>query len=148
MQLNLPKYDIKIRQTDGKRQVFDPLRRKWVALTPEEFVRQHFVNHLTTDLNYPSSLLANEVELTIAGKRMRCDSVLYDARLQPKMIVEYKAPTVKITQHVFDQISTYNLLLHVDYLIVSNGMSHYCCKMDYDNNTYVFLDHIPAYSEL
>ena len=92
--------------------------------------------------------LANEVELKSGAKKLRCDSVLYDTSLRPRMIIEYKAPTIELKQSVFDQISTYNLLLHVDYLIVSNGMQHYCCKMDYDNQRYLFLPDIPEYSNL
>ncbi len=148
LRLNLPEYEMKISIANGRKTIYDPLRRRFVALTPEEYVRQHFVNYLTTKLHYPAALMANEVELSIGNKRMRCDSVLYDRELQPKMIVEYKAPTVRITQHVFDQISIYNLLMHVDYLVVSNGMEHFCCLMDYDNETYSFLDHIPEYPEL
>ena len=92
--------------------------------------------------------MANEVELRVGDKRLRCDSVLYNKVAQPVMIIEYKAPTIALTQHVFDQISTYNMLLHVDYLIVSNGLQHYCCRMDYDNHAYVFLRDIPCYSDL
>ncbi|MBR1621701.1 MAG: type I restriction enzyme HsdR N-terminal domain-containing protein [Prevotella sp.] len=148
LELNLPKFDIKIRKNGSKMQVLDMLRRKYVALTPEEFVRQHFVNYLTAHRNYPPTLVANEVELSVGNKHLRCDSVVYDSSLSPRVIVEYKAPTVAITQQVLNQISAYNLLLHVDYLMISNGLEHFCCRMDYDNNTYVFLDHIPAYEEL
>lgn len=148
LELNLPKFDIKIRKNGNKMQVLDMLRRKYVALTPEEFVRQHFVNYLTAHRNYPPTLVANEVELSVGNKHLRCDSVVYDNNLSPRVIVEYKAPTVGITQQVLNQISAYNLLLHVDYLMISNGLEHFCCRMDYDNNTYVFLDHIPAYEEL
>ena len=128
--------------------IFDPLRRKYVSLTPEEWVRQHFVNYLTTCLGYPSSLLANEVELRVGEKRLRCDTVLYDTTLKPLMIVEYKAPDIAVTQRVFDQITTYNILLHVDYLVVSNGINHYCCLMDYQRHSYTFLQDIPTYDEV
>lgn len=146
--LNLPPYAAKITLRDGKRLIFDKLRRKYVTLTPEEWVRQHFVNYLTHHLGYPSTMLANEVELTIGQKHLRCDSVLYDLHAKPRMIIEYKAPTIPLTQKVFDQISTYNLLLHVDYLMVSNGLTHYCCKMDYDNLKYLFLESIPTYENI
>ena len=132
MEINLPPYKIKLRDHDGRRQIFDSLRRKYVALTPEEWVRQHFVHFLTDHKGYPQGLLANEVELKAGEKKLRCDTLLYNKALQPQMIIEYKAPHVEITQQVFDQITVYNRLLHVDYLVVSNGLQHYCCRMDYN----------------
>lgn len=146
--LNLPPYNISIRKHGNRDQIFDILRRKFVALTPEEWVRQHFVHYLTEHKGYPMMLLANEVQLRVGDKTVRADSVLYDNHLQPRMIIEYKAPTIKLAQKVFDQISVYNLLLHVDYLIVSNGLQTYCCKMDYDNQKYLFLTDIPDYQKL
>lgn len=146
--LNLPPYAIKIAERDGKRVIFDELRRKYVALTPEEWVRQHFVHYLIEHKGYPAGLLANEVELKIGEKKLRCDSVLYNKEMRPQIIIEYKAPHITLTQKVFDQITAYNLLLHVDYLIVSNGLQHICCRMDYEHNTYHFLKEIPAYQEI
>ena len=128
--------------------IFDFLRRKYVALTPEEWVRQHFVHFLIEHKGYPKGLIGNEIELQIGAKRLRCDSILYNKMAQPQMIIEYKAPTTPIQQKVFQQISTYNLLLKVDYLIVSNGIQHYCCKMDYDNQKCLFLEGIPEYEKL
>ena len=119
-----------------------------MALTPEEWVRQHFVHYLIEHKNYPVSLLANEVKLQVGDKILRADSVLYDKRLRPRMIMEYKAPSIKLTQKVFDQISVYNMLLKVDYLIVSNGMESYCCKMDYEHQSYAFLQDIPDYHNI
>ena len=146
--LNLPSFEIKLSGTPEKPKIFDILRRKYVALTPEEWVRQHFVHFLIHHKGYPQTLLANEVELRVGDKQLRCDSILYNKVLQPRMIIEYKAPTVTLSQHVFDQISVYNLLLHVDYLVVSNGLQHYCCKMDYDNQKYLFLEDIPIYQNI
>ncbi len=148
IQLTLPPYQIRVKETHGRKQIFDILRRKYVALTPEEWVRQHFIHYLVEHKNYPSSLLANEVSLQIGEKRMRADSVLYDNQLHPRMIIEYKAPNITLTQKVFDQITVYNLLLHVDYLIVSNGMTTYICKMDYEKQTYKFLEAIPDYENI
>lgn len=148
IQLTLPPYQIRVKETHGRKQIFDILRRKYVALTPEEWVRQHFIHYLVEHKNYPSSLLANEVSLQIGEKRMRADSVLYDNQLHPRMIIEYKAPNITLTQKVFDQITVYNLLLHVDYLIVSNGMTTYICKMDYEKQTYKFLEAIPNYKNI
>lgn len=146
--LNLPPFDIKLQGTRQHPRVFDILRRRYVALTPEERVRQSFIHFLIDHLGYPAALLANEVSLQVGQKSLRADSVLYSQQLQPRMIIEYKAPTVSITQKVFEQISVYNLLLHADYLIVSNGLQHYCAKMDYEGKKYIFLDHIPRYEEL
>ena len=146
--LNLPPYDIKVSEKDGKRLIFDELRRKHVALTPEEWVRQHFVHYLIEHLGYPAGLLANEVELKIGDKRLRCDSILFDKQAHPLMIIEYKAPNIQLAQRVFNQISAYNLLLHVDYLMVSNGMQHICCRMDYERQSYHFLQKIPTYGEV
>ena len=148
MSLNLPSFDISIAQRNGRPTVFDPLRRRFVALTPEEWVRQHFVNYLVQHLHYPAGLMANEVELTVGDKHLRCDTLLYNKEMQPQMIIEYKAPHIALSQKVFDQITAYNLLLHVDYLVVSNGMEHLCCQMDYDNRRYVFLHDIPDYNQL
>ena len=147
-ELNLPKYGIKIKNDKGHQSIFDVLRRKYVALTPEEWVRQHFVHFLIEHKGYPKALMANEIQLAIGNKKLRCDSVLYDRTLRPRMIIEYKAPTVNITQKVFDQITIYNMLLHVDYLVVSNGIKHYCCRMDYANQKYLSLEDIPDYQNL
>ena len=92
--------------------------------------------------------MANEVSLPVGTKRLRADSVLYDRDMHPRMIIEYKAPSVKITPKVLEQVATYNLLLHVDYLVMSNGLTHYCCQMDYESKKYVFLPEIPAYENL
>ena len=146
--MNLPRYEISVKRNGERLTIFDFLRRRHVALTPEEWVRQHFVHFLVEHKGYPKGLLANEVELSVGEKNLRCDSILYDPSLKPRMIVEYKAPSVVVTQKVFQQIATYNLLLHVDYLVVSNGLTHYCVKMDYDNQKYLFLDDIPDYKNL
>ena len=143
--LNLPPYPIKVTERDKKQFIFDFLRRKYVALTPEEWVRQHFVHYLIEHKGYPHGLMGNEIELHIGDKKLRCDTLLYTKDLQPKMIIEYKAPEIAITQRVFNQITVYNFLLHVDYLIVSNGRQHYCCRMDYEKNSWEFLQEIPNY---
>ena len=148
MRLNLPPYPARVKEADGRRQIFDILRRKYVALTPEEWVRQHFIHYLIGYKGYPAALLANEVPLQVGEKRVRADSVLYDRQLRPRLIIEYKAPTIPLNQKVFDQITVYNLLLHVDYLIVSNGLETYICKMDYTNHTYRFLEMIPDYKNI
>ena len=146
--LNLPPAALKLTQRDGHDYVFDPLRRRHIRLTPEEWVRQHFVHFLIHHLGYPQGMLANEVSLTLNQTTKRCDTVLYDHEARPRMIVEYKAPTVAVSQRTFDQICRYNMVLQVQYLIVSNGLRHYCCRLDYEKGGYVFLEDIPAYETL
>ena len=146
--LNLPSYPVKIQVRNGKNVIFDSLRQKYVALTPEEWVRQHFIHFLTDIKGYPKGLLANEVQLDLNGTKKRCDTVLFNKDLSARMIVEYKAPGVEITQAVFNQITRYNIVLKVEYLIVSNGLRHYCCRIDYNTLKYTFLPDIPSYSEL
>lgn len=142
IRLNLPSFDIKVSGSKQHPQILDVLRRKFITLTPEEWVRQHFVHFLIEHKGYPASLLANEIQLKCGDKVLRADSVLYSRELQPRMIIEYKAPHIPITQKVFDQISVYNLLLHVDFLVVSNGLEHYICKMDYESKKIcIFRDH-------
>ena len=147
-ELNLPAYDVKVRGTQEQPEIFDFLRLRYVALTPEEWVRQHFTHWLIEHKGYPKGLVGNEIELRVGDKRLRCDSVVYDSAAQPVMIVEYKAPTVPLTQRVFHQIAAYNLLLHVDFLVVSNGLQHVCCRMDYEKGSYTFLEEVPDYTTL
>lgn len=146
--LNLPSFEAKVIRKDGRPAIFDFIRQRYVALTPEEWVRQHFVHFLIEHKGYPRALMANEVQLKLNHTQKRCDTVLYRRDLTAQMIVEYKAPDVEITQAVFDQIGRYNLVLHVDYLVVSNGLQHYCCRMDYVQNRYQFLPDIPLYEKL
>ena len=148
IRLNLPEYEINVVERDGKRMIFDFLRRKYVALTPEEWVRQHFTHFLVSQKGYPKTLLANEAQLQIGDKHLRCDTVLYNKEMQPLMIVEYKAPQIQLQQKTFDQIAAYNLLLHADFLVVSNGLQHYCCQMVYEQRTYRFLTEIPDYAAI
>ncbi|MBO4943089.1 MAG: type I restriction enzyme HsdR N-terminal domain-containing protein [Muribaculaceae bacterium] len=148
--LNLPRFDIRVRRDDDSRrgglEVFDQLRGRWVALTPEEWVRQHFVNFLITQRGFPRMLMANEVSLTFNSMARRADTMVYTRALKPLCIVEYKAPDVAVTQKVFDQIARYNSVIEAPCLIVSNGLHHYCCR--YTPEGYTFLPDIPHYSEL
>ncbi len=146
--LNLPSYDAKIRKESPGLEIFDPLRRKYVALTPEEWVRQHFINYLVTVKKYPASLMANETGVKLNSLSRRCDTVVYNKQLQPLMIIEYKDSKVSITQQVFDQVIQYNNVLKVPYIVVSNGIVHYCCRIDYENMSYEYLTEIPGYHEL
>jgi hypothetical protein len=146
--LNLPKYEIKVTDRKGKKYIWDIIRRKYIRLTPEEWVRQHFVHFMIKHKHYPSSYLANEIQIELNGLKKRCDTVFYSSDLTPKIIIEYKAPSVEITQKTFTQICNYNWSLKADYLIVSNGIKHYCCKMDYVHQTYHFITEIPDYKTL
>ena len=146
--LNLPTFDAKIKKTPKGLKIFDSLRRKFVALTPEEWVRQHFVHYLVSEKKSPASLIANEAGIKLHSLNKRCDTIVYNKHLEPLMIIEYKEPNVAITQQVFDQIARYNITLRVRYLIVSNGMSHYCCRMDYENMSFEYLGEVPEYDEL
>lgn len=146
--LNLPTYDAKIRKGNNGLDIFDPLRRRYVFLTPEEWVRQHFVNYLITVKNYPASLMANEAGIKLNSLTRRCDTVVYNKLLEPLMIIEYKESKVKVTQKVFDQVVRYNNVLKVKYITVSNGINHYCCRIDYENQTFEYLTEIPDYKYL
>ena len=146
--LNLPKCNLKLTFENNILKVWDNLRKKNVRLTPEELVRQSFVAWMINALNYPESLMTNEKEVNLNNTKKRCDSIVFNPDGTPLLIVEYKSPSIEITQEVFNQIVRYNMVLRADYLIVSNGLKHYCCKMDYGNNTYHFIPRIPDYLEL
>ena len=149
MTLNLPQRNFNVKVTpQGNRVIFDRLRRRFVTLTPEEWVRQNFVEFLIADRGFPAGLMSNEMSLTQNGICRRCDTVVTDHYGSPMVIVEYKAPSIKITQTVFDQICRYNMVLQAKYLIVSNGLQHYCCKIDYTHNSYSFLPDVPSYNAL
>ena len=149
-QLNLPAFDVQLRRdSDSRRgglEVYDILRRKWVALTPEEWVRQHFVHFLITHSDFPASFMANEVALKLNDTARRADTMVYTRDLRPLCVVEYKAPEIVLTQKVFDQIARYNSVVEAPFLIVSNGMHHYCCR--YTGTGYTFLRDIPSYAAM
>ena len=148
MKLNLPAYEFQTQKDGDDVSIFDRLRKKFVALTPEENVRQHFVEYLIKERAFPAGLMNNEIAIVQNGIKRRCDTVVFDRTGEPLMIVDYKAPQVKITQEVFNQIYRYNLVLKVKYLVVTNGMVNYCCKVDYENRRCHFLPNIPLYDSL
>jgi len=148
MNLNLPSYSFRVKEQTDQRLIFDEFRKRWVKLTPEEWVRQNFARYLTEVKHFPASLLSVERSLRINQHDFRTDIVLFSKTGQPLVIVECKAPEVKISQQVFDQIARYNLALRVDYLVVTNGMMHYCCRFDQQSMTYSFLPEIPDYLDL
>jgi len=144
-ELNLPKYPFKLRDVESKLQIFDSVRKKYLVLTPEEWVRQHFVQYLIQEKKYPASLIAIEIGLKYNQLQKRADILVYDNKGNPHLMVECKAPEVKISQETFHQIAVYNMAFKVNYLIVTNGMEHYCCEMDYTTNSYRFLPEVPSF---
>ena len=144
--LNLPPSNFKIKSSENKRLIFDPIRKKFVVLTPEEWVRQHYVAYLMTHKKYPISLIAVEKKLSLNNTTKRTDILVFKTLGLPEIIVECKAPSIPITQQTFDQIARYNLKLKANYLIVTNGLQHYYCQLDYENEKYHFLNDIPEYS--
>lgn len=144
--LNLPSYTFKLKSNENKTLIFDNLRKKYVVLTPEEWVRQHFVEFLIKEKKYPVSLIAIEKQLTINNRKKRTDILIFNSNGKPNIIVECKAPSIKITQATFDQIARYNLKLDADFLVITNGLEHYYCSLDKKNETYVFLKDIPSYN--
>lgn len=147
--LNLPAAPLQLRGGGGRRgapEVFDPLRRKWIALTPEEWVRQHFTAFLRAMRGFPPQLMANEYGISLNGMSRRCDTVVFDTRLRIRAICEYKAPSVAVTQRVFDQIARYNMVLEAPFLMVSNGLHHFCCR--FSGDSYEFLTDIPDFNTI
>lgn len=143
--LNLPPYKFKIKNSENKRLIFDNLRKKYIVLTPEEWVRQHYVSYLINEKKYPESIIAIEKQLTINGLKKRTDILIFNKNGLPDIIVECKAPSIKITQSTFDQIARYNLKLNAKYLIVTNGLTHFYCQIDQEKEIYTFLKDIPSY---
>jgi hypothetical protein len=145
--LNLPKYPFKLSKKKEKVYIFDTIRKKDIYLTPEEWVRQHFIQFLINEQNYPKSLIAVEKEIKVNNLKKRFDILIFNNKGLHDVIVECKAPTIKITQETFDQIARYNLTLKANYLMVTNGLEHYYCKMDFENKKYVFLEACPKFSK-
>lgn len=148
--LNLPPFDVRRRMNpqNGIEEIWCTQRKKWVKLTPEEWVRQHFVHHLIDTLHYPSGRIGNEISIKVGQLERRCDSVVFGDDTNALIIIEYKATSVTLSQQVFDQVSRYNLALKVDWLIVSNGLQHYCCHLNRVKNCWEFVREIPTYQEL
>ncbi len=146
--LNFPEYDFRIRENERKPEIFDAFRKKYVALTPEEWVRQNLLMYLVNEKRYPASLIAVEAGLKLYNRTKRTDIVVYNNKGNPLLIAECKAPEVVINQKAFDQIARYNMALKVNYMIVTNGLNHYCCFIDYQNNTIKYLKDIPDYKNL
>lgn len=146
--LNLPEYPLKIKNINNKKYIFDALRKEYVALTPEEYVRQRFTAFLINTKHFPAGRMTNEYYFNSRKKVKRCDTVVFDEDLLPVVIIEYKSPEIKITQKTFCQIEKYNRDLKAKYIIASNGISHYCCKINYKEKKVDFLNKIPDYDEM
>ncbi len=146
--LELPGYSFKIIEEDGFRKIFDPVRRIFVKLTPEEWVRQNFINYLINKLNYPAGLISVEREFKWNRLQRRTDMVVYSRDGEPLILVECKAPDVKIDGGVFDQITSYNMKLKAPVMVITNGVNHYACVADENSGGLRFLTSIPPYEEV
>lgn len=146
--LNLPEYAYRIEQRGGKLAIFDPVRKKFIVLTPEEWVRQHFVNYMVNHLGYPASLIRVESGTEYNQKAKRTDVLVYDRYLKPLVLVECKAAYIPVSQSTFNQAGVYNKTLRARILICTNGMAHYACRYETKSEKVHFLDHIPTYSEV
>ena len=144
-QLNLPEYSFQIKKQKEKLFIFDSLRKRYVKLTPEEWVRQHFIRFLIEEKSYPAAYLAIEKQLNMNGMKKRCDAILYNVNVEPILIIELKAPNVLISQATFDQVAVYNAKLKVDFFMISNGIEHFCCRVNTENARYEYFSEIPDY---
>jgi hypothetical protein len=143
--LNFPSYPFKLKQEAGKTYIFDELRKRFLLLTPEEWVRQHLVKFLIEEKGYPRTLIKLEGGLKLNALQKRSDILLFGSRGEKLMLAECKAPSIKITQDTFDQIARYNFVHRVKKLVVSNGLQHFCCEIDFEKGAYSFLREIPEY---
>lgn len=144
-QLNFPSYSFRFKNSENKVSIFDEIRKKFIILTPEEWVRQHVVRFLLEEKKYPKSLINVEKVLTVNGLRKRYDVVVFNSDGSILVLIECKAPEIKTAQATFDQISRYNITLNAEFLMVTNGLNHYFCKMDFENEKYEFLNDLPNY---
>lgn len=148
MELNFPKYDIKIKSEEDKHFVWDIIRKKWIVLQAEEWVRQNLIWYLADKLNYPKSLMSVEKQIKVNKLKKRYDLVMHTPQLKTILLVECKAPDVKITQATFNQIGQYNIALKVPYLLVTNGLNHFFCEINHEEKTYEFHKEILNWQEL
>ena len=144
--LNFPTFSFRFKNSENKVSIFDEIRKKFILLTPEEWVRQHVIHFLLQDKNYPKSYINVEKLIKINDLSKRYDGVVFQPNGEIFLLIECKAPEVAISQQTFDQIARYNLVLKAKYLMVTNGLNHYFCQMDFENEKYVFLKELPEYS--
>lgn len=144
--LNFNNYSFRFKNSENKIYIFDEIRKKFILLTPEEWVRQHVIHFLISEKKYPKSLINVEKIVKINGMNKRYDLVVFNSNGSIFIIIECKAPEINITQDTFDQIARYNLQLQAQFLMVTNGLNHYFCQMDFENENYLFLKEIPSYT--
>jgi type I site-specific restriction endonuclease len=147
-ELNLPSCELKIRDHGVKTEVFDFIRKKYVVLTSEEWVRQHFIHYLVQYIQIPPTLIAVESALKFNRLKKRSDIVIYNTKGKPCLVVECKAPEIALSQDVFDQAAMYNMTLKVPFLVITNGMVHYVCRIDHEKKSFTFLKELPPFNEL
>lgn len=145
LKLNFPDYQFRFKSNENKPLIFDEIRKKFIVLTPEEWVRQHTLKYLISEKNYPKSLINVERELKLHNTLKRYDIVVFNRDGSIRILVECKAPGVVINQQTFDQIARYNFTLNADYLFLTNGLNHFACHMDFENEQYTFLKEVPTY---
>ncbi len=146
--LNLPPCEFKLSQKEGRHYIFDVFRKMPVVLTPEEWVRQHFLMWLVNHLGYPKGLIAVETAMKYNQLQKRADAVVYTKSGQPLMLIECKAPHIKITQQTFEQVASYNFTFKTRYLVLTNGLDHYCCRIDLENRKIIYLQTIPMFDNI
>lgn len=147
-QLNFPSFEFQIRELNNRQEIFDPVRRKFVTLTPEEWVRQHLIAYLNRIKKYPISVIGVEKQLLLNKLPKRFDLVVFGRNANPFLLVECKAPGVEITEKTFHQAARYNMLLHAEYFLITNGLEHFTCRIDYVNKQYVFIEEIPDFDRV
>lgn len=143
--LHFPTYSFRFKNSENKTYIFDEIRKKFIVLTPEEWVRQNTIQYLLVEKKYPKSHINVEKLVTVNDIKKRYDIVIFKPNGEIQVLIECKAPEIKISQDTFDQIAQYNLVLKADYLMVTNGLNHYFCQMDFENEKYIFLKELPLY---
>ena len=143
--LNFPAYSFRFKNSENKVSIFDQIRKKFILLTPEEWVRQHTIEFLIKDKSYPLSYINVEKLIKINDRNKRYDIVIFKPNGEIFLLIECKAPEVSISQDTFDQIARYNLILNAEFLMVTNGLNHYFCQMDFENEKYIFLKDLPNF---
>jgi hypothetical protein len=146
--LQLPPYPFKITDQNGQLTLFDIIRKKNIIITPEEWVRQHFVQYLINQKHYPKSLIKLEGGHKLHGMAKRSDIIVYNPAGEKILLIECKSPSVSIDQKTFDQVARYNMVHKVKLLAVTNGLQHYYCSIDFDTRSYKFMEELPGYNEL
>jgi hypothetical protein len=147
-QLNFPPFEFKLRNLNNRQEIFDPVRHKFVTLTPEEWVRQHLISYLSQIKGYPISIIGVEKQMMLNKMPKRFDLVIFKRNGAPLLLAECKAPGVEITEKAFDQAARYNMLLQAEYFLITNGLEHYPCRIDYENKQYIFIEDVPNFSDL